>query len=84
MLVHITSCLNEHTAGTTGRIQELLITAFGVKNIYHVTNNSCRCIECTTVFTFRQCEVAQEVFVNLTKDINGAVLGNILKDTNNI
>ena len=80
MPVHIPGRLDEHAAGAAGGVQELLVAGLGVQHLHHVADDRCGGIERAAVPALRQGEVAQEVFIDLTEDIYGAVLGDVLED----
>lgn len=77
VLFNIMGSLNEHTATTTGWVENPTLSRR--KDFNHVTDNRCRGEEFTAALPFGQCKFAQEVFINLTEDVKLYIRRNILK-----
>ena len=71
------SRLNKHTAAATGRIKNLSLCRG--KHLHHVTHNRRRREEFSSALTFCQCELAQEILINLTENIQFYIGGDIFK-----
>ena len=77
VLFNIMGGLNKHTTTTTGWVENLTLSRR--KDFNHVTGNRCRGEEFTTALTFSQRNFTQDVFVNLTEDVQFHIRRNILK-----
>ena len=77
VLFNIMGSLNEHTAATTGGVENLTLSRR--KNFNHVADNGCGCEELTTALTFGQCKFTQEVFVYLAEDVQFHIRRNVLE-----
>ena len=82
--VHIPRCLDKHAAGTAGGVEELLVTGPRVQHLHHIAHDGGRRIEGSAVLTLRQGKVAEEVFIDLAKDVHGAVFGDILENADDV
>lgn len=84
MGVHVPRSLDKHAAGTASGIEKFFIAGLRVQHFDHIPHDCGRRIEGPAVLTLCQGEVAEEVFIDLAEDINGAVFGDILENAHNV
>ena len=82
--VHVPRSLDKHAAGTASGIEKFFIAGLRVQHFDHIPHDCGRRIEGPAVLTLCQGEVAEEVFIDLAEDINGAVFGDILENADDV
>ena len=84
MGVHVPRSLDKHAAGTASGIEKFFIAGLRVQHLHHIAHDGGRRIEGSAVLTLRQGKVAEEVFIDLAKDVHGAVFGDILENADDV
>ena len=69
---------------TAGGVEELLVTGLPGPALHHIAHDGGRRIEGSAVLTLRQGKAAEEVFIDLAKDVHGAVFGDILENADDV